>query len=189
MSLSLSDDRRSVPSRLLTAPGPDDAALLRMLHSAVQVPDHGNLVPYRFLRIAGAARAALGEVLARRHRERDPDAPDAVIDKDRARFSNAPLVLAVIARPIPGHKVPEIEQILSAGCVCFALLHAAHAQGYGAQWLTSWAAYDPIIGARLGLGEHERILGFIHIGTPNQRPAGRPRPDPQALLSDWSPDA
>ena len=178
--------RRSVPSRLLTPPGPDPDQLLAMLTAAVHVPDHGRLAPWRFLRIAGAARAALGELLAARARERDPDAPTAVLDKERGRFA-APLVLAVIARLTPGHKVPEQEQLLSGGAVCFSLLQAAQALGYGAQWLTGWAAYDPVVTARLGLGADERVLGFVHIGTATTEAPERPRPDPAALLQDWTP--
>lgn len=179
--------RRSVPSRLLGEPGPDAAQLRAMLAEAVRVPDHGKLAPWRFLAVRGAARLALGEVLAARCRERDPDAAEAVVEKDRQRFSQAPLVLAVIARTTPGHKVPEREQLLSGGALCFALLQAAQALGFGAQWLTGWAAYDPVVCARLGLGENESVLGFIHLGTPSDAAPERQRPDPDALLGEWTP--
>ncbi|MEE7548681.1 nitroreductase, partial [Xanthomonas sp. Kuri4-1] len=63
-SLQALDERRSVPSKQLGEPGPDPATLLQMLRSAVRVPDHGKLVPFRFLRVAGDARHALGAFLA-----------------------------------------------------------------------------------------------------------------------------
>jgi nitroreductase len=179
--------RRSVPSRLLGEPGPSPDQLRTLLTEAVRVPDHGKLTPWRFLRIQGAARQALGDLLAARSLERDPAAPAAAVDKDRQRFSHAPLVLAVIARITPGHKVPEQEQLLSGGAVCFALLQAAQGLGFGAQWLTGWAAYDPVVTARLGLGENEKVLGFIHIGTPAEEVPERQRPDPEQLLGDWIP--
>jgi len=187
LPLQALDARRSVPSLQLGEPGPDDATLLRMLASAVRVPDHGKLVPFRFLRIAGDARHALGAVLATRALERDPQAPSAAVEKDRQRFSHAPLVVAVVARIRTGHKVPEQEQLLTAGCVCFALLQAAQALGFGAQWLTAWMAYDEVVARTLRLAEGERIAGFIHIGTPLQDAPERERPDPAALLSDWTP--
>jgi nitroreductase len=81
------DARRSVPSKQLSAPGPDDSTLLRMLTAAARVPDHGKLVPFRFLRISGDARHALGETLAARTLALDPNAPAAAVEKDRARFS------------------------------------------------------------------------------------------------------
>lgn len=157
-----------------------------MLLSALRVPDHGKLTPWRFLRIQGDTRLSLGKLLAERAIEIDPNAPNAAIEKDRARFSYAPLIITVIARLTPHHKVPVQEQILSGGAVCFALLQAAQGLGYGAQWLTGWAAYDPVITARLGVGENECILGFIHIGNVSEPAPERNRPMLDDLLSDLS---
>ena len=187
-ALQALDDRRSVASADLGEPGPDPATLLRMLQSAVRVPDHGRLVPFRFLRIAGDARQALGDFLAARSLQREPAALPAQLDKERRRFSRAPVVVAVVARLRAGHKVPEQEQLLTAGSVCFALLQAAQTAGFGACWLTGWAAYDRDILATLGVQRHERVVGFIHIGTARIAPPERERPDPRALLSDWRPD-
>ena len=185
--LHVLDTRRSVPAKQLDAPGPDRDTLLRMLQSACRVPDHGKRVPFRFLRIAGQDRLSLGEMLVARTRERDPDAGDAAIEKDRGRFAHAPVIVAVIAKLGPDEKIPEQERLLSAGCVCFALLQAAQAMGYGAQWLTGWPAYDPAILRILGLDADEKIAGFIHIGTPKLEAPERERPDPRELLEDWHP--
>lgn len=185
--LAALDERRSVPAKQLTEPAPDQGMLLRLLQSAVRVPDHGKRTPWRFLAIRGDARHALGERLAARGRERDPDAGDAAVEKDRMRFAHAPLVVAVIAQLGPDEKIPEQERLLSAGCVCFALLQAAQAAGFGAQWLTGWPAYDVEVAGWLGLAEHERIAGFIHIGTPKLDAPERERPDPRTLLKEWTP--
>ena len=179
------DARRSVPALQLSEPGPDHPTLLRMLQSAVRVPDHGKREPWRFLRIAGDARFALGDALAARTREREPNASDAVLDKDRQRFTRAPVIVAVVAKLGPDEKIPESERFSSASCACFALLQAAQACGFGAQWLTGWPAYDGPVLRMLGLAEHERIAGFIHIGTPAQHVPERERPDAAALLSEW----
>ena len=187
--LHVLDTRRSVPSKQLGEPGPDHATLLRMLTSAVRVPDHGKLVPFRFIRLQGEARHALGDLLAARTLHLQPGAADAVVEKDRARFSHAPVIITVVARLTPGHKVPEQEQLLTAGSVCFALLQAAQALGFGAQWLTGWMAYDAAVAATLGLSADERIAGFIHIGTPKMEAPERERPDPALLLTDWTPGA
>jgi nitroreductase len=183
--LQVLDQRRSVPSRQLREPGPDTSTLLQMLRSASRVPDHGKLVPFRFIRIQGEARTAMGELLARRTLQQDPSAPAAAVAKERGRFASAPLIVAVVARLQPGHKVPLQEQWLTAGSVCFALLQAAQAYGFGAQWLTGWAATDPVVCSELGLGPDERIAGFIHIGTAAMQVPERERPDPATLLSDW----
>ena len=114
-------------------------------------------------------------------------AAPAAIEKDRQRFSHAPLVLAVIARLTPGHKVPVQEQLLSGGAVCFTLLQGAQALGFGAQWLTGWPAYDPVVLARLGVCADEAVLGFIHVGSASAEAPERQRPDPRNLLTDWQP--
>ena len=187
--LHVLDTRRSVPSKQLGEPGPDHATLLRMLASAVRVPDHGKLVPFRFIRLQGEARHALGDLLAARTLHLQPDAADAVVEKDRARFSHAPVIVTVVARLTPGHKVPEQEQLLTAGSVCFALLQAAQALGFGAQWLTGWMAYDDAVAATLGLSADERIAGFIHIGTPTVPPTERPRPELAEIVTWVGDDA
>ena len=181
--LEFLNDRRSVPSKLLGAPGPSDEQLRALLRTAVRAPDHGKLTPWRFVRIAGDVRSKLGERLVAIQRARGVDDP-AVLEKDRARFWHAPLVLAVVAKILPGHKIPEQEQLLSGGCVCFNLLLGAQALGFGAQWLTGWMAYDAEVGALFGLRAHERIIGFIHIGTPREAAPERQRPDADALLSE-----
>ena len=179
--------RRSVPAKQLDAPGPDEATLARILEAAVRVPDHGKRVPFRFIRLQGDARHALGEFLAARTLARDPDAGDGAIEKDRKRFSHAPLVLVVVAKQGPDEKIPASERFSSAACVCFALLQAAQACGFGAQWLTGWPAYDRGVLDLLGLAGDECVAGFIHVGTPKLDAPERDRPDPRALLTDWSP--
>ena len=179
--------RRSVPAKRLGVPGPDQATLDRILAAAVRVPDHGKRVPFRFLRIAGPARHALGERLVARALERDPQSGEGALEKDRNRFAHAPLVLVVVAKQGPDEKIPASERFSTASCVCFALLQAAQACGFGAQWLTGWPAYDPAIADTFGLADDECVAGFIHIGTPKLDAPERDRPDPRTLLSDWSP--
>ncbi len=191
-SASVADDpleflnrRRSVPSRLLADPAPQPEQLQRWLAAAVRVPDHGKLTPWRFLLLRGDARLALGRLLERTLLEDTPDASTAARDKERQRFSHAPLVVTVVGRILEGHRIPACEQLLSCGCVCYSLLLAAEAEGFGAQWLTGWAAYDRRIAAALGLQDDETVVGFIHIGTPRERIAERERPDPATLISEW----
>jgi nitroreductase len=179
--------RLSVPSRLLGEPGPDAATVEALVTLAARVPDHGRLAPWRFIRVAGEARHALGERLAALTKARDPDAAEAALEKDRGRFSRAPLVIIVVARLTPGHKVPEQEQLLSAGLAAYNLLLGAEALGFGAQWLTGWPAYDREVDALLGLTDNERIVAFVHVGTPTGPGVERPRPAAPELLTDFAP--
>ena len=184
--LNLLSQRLSVPARQLAPPAPSREALEQMLAAALRVPDHGRLTPWRILAIEGDSRMTLGEYLVQRALELNPDTPQAVLDKDRQRFSHAPLVLTVVAHLQQPSRIPEIEQILSAGCVAFALLQAAQALGFGAQWLTGWPAYDAAVAQRLGLADNERIVGFIHVGSVREPAPEHARPAPAAHFSVWS---
>lgn len=175
--------RRSRPVRLLRAPGPDRATLERLLTAATRVPDHGKLEPWRFLVLERAALDRLAGLCAERGAALGEE-PDK-IGKAAAIFADSPFAVAVIAAPKPSDKIPEIEQLLSAGAVCLSLLNAALAQGFGACWLTGYAAHDREFCARgLELAPHERVAGFVHIGTAEAVPPDRPRPD-IAALTRW----
>lgn len=186
LTLEALDTRRSAATRQLTAPGPDDARLRRILRSAVRVPDHGRREPFRFIRIAGDARARLAQLLCARLAQREPQAHPAVVDKLRDRFTAPPLTLALVCKQGPDEKIPASERFSSASCVGFALLQAAQAEGYGTQWLTGWPCYDRAVLDLLGLAEDELLIGTFGIGTPREAPAERERPDVDALLVDWT---
>lgn len=188
LTLDALDQRRSTPTRQLASPGPDEAQLLRILRTAVRVPDHGKRVPFRLLRIAGDARVALADAAEARLREREPSPGEGVVDKLRSRFTAPPLTLAVIARLGPDEKIPEPERFSTAACVCLLLLQAAQAEGFGAQWLTGWPAYDrPFLEGTLGLAPDEQLVGTIALGTATVDAPERERPDVAALLADWRP--
>lgn len=185
--LDFLNSRLSVTSRQLGEPGPDEAQTQALLGAAIRVPDHGKLTPWRLLLIRGDARAKLGARLAEIHLAHEPDASTAVIEKDRERYNFAPLIVTVIARVDENHpKIPAQEQLLSAGCVAYNLLLGAQALGFGAQWLTGWAAYDPDAAALLGLRDGERIVGFVHIGSVREAAPERVRPQLSALVSEWA---
>jgi nitroreductase len=179
-ALELLLTRRSHPARLLSGPAPTRATLDRLLTAALRVPDHGKLEPWRLVVITGNARARLVALLQARGKAegRDPDK----IDKDAAAWSS-PVVVAVITTPRPTDRIPEREQLLSAGAVCLSLVNAALAQGLGACWLTGFAAYDGAFGREgLGLASGETVAGLIHIGRSAGAPPDRPRPDPEQAI-------
>ena len=174
-TLDLLRARRSVPPPLLDGPGPSAEELDALLTIAARVPDHGKLAPWRFLVIEGEARARIGEIIAKTHAADFPDADAKRLDLERTRLK-APVVVGVVSRAGPHVKIPEWEQMLSAGAVCTSLVIAANAAGYATSWLTEWYAYDRRILDALGLEPTERIAGFIHIGRAREVPSDRPRP-------------
>ncbi len=145
------------------------------------MPDHGKLEPWRFVVLGRDALLRLADLVEPTGVRLGRD--ETEIAKQRAQFADAHLAVAVVSTPRPSEKVPEIEQVLSAGAACLSLLNAALASGWGANWLTGWASHDAQFRAEaLGLDEHERIAGFIHIGTERAAPPERPRPDLDAIV-------
>lgn len=177
--------RRSVGIAFLQEPGPDADELEQILTIATRVPDHGKLAPWRLVLYRGEARVRVGEKLADIKRAANPEADDVALANERKQFLPAPLTVGVLSTAAPHVKIPEFEQILSAGNVCLNLVHAAYAFGYAAQWVTRWFAYDEDAARMLGAREGERFVGFVHIGTPTAVIEDRPRPDLAAIVSDW----
>jgi len=178
--------RQSVAPAFLKEPGPDDAALERILAAGACAPDHGRLRPWRFIVIRGQARERLGEVFVEALARRQPDAPETAIEQERTRPLRAPLLIAVAARVAPQHpKIPEIEQILSAAAAAQSILIAAHAEGFGAKWLTGANAYDDLVKRALGLAPDDRLLGFIHVGTVDGAPPAVPHADAREHTVEW----
>lgn len=174
--------RRSRPAKTLKAPYPDRATLETLLTAAARTPDHGKLEPWRFIVLEGAALQRLGALTEARGQALGQ--PTEKTTKARGIFDAAGCVVAVIASPKTSDKIPRYEQDLSAGAVCLALVNAALAAGWGANWLTGYVAHDPVFGTEaLGLTGEERVAGFIHLGTEGAAPPERPRPDLGALTT------
>lgn len=176
--------RRSTLADQLGEPGPSTEILEQILTIAARVPDHGRVVPFRFIRIAGSAREALGARLAEIYGRNNPDASEAHIAREARRFLRAPVTICVVASLNPEHRIPIWEQTMTCGAVCQNLLLAASVHGFAAQWLTEWYAYDAEILKELGLREHEQVAGYLYIGTAQADPKERARPDIAAITSD-----
>jgi len=186
-ALDLLQTRRSamVKTGMLQEPGPDAAQLETILTAATRVPDHGKTNPFYFLVFEGDARIQAGEIFAKYCPHADN--PDAC-ETERTCFLRAPMVIGVIYRARMA-KNPLWEQMMSAGAACQNLILAAHALGFGAQWLTEWVAYDDNVRRELGLDERDTVAGFIYLGTQPETQEDRDRPDLSQIVNHWAPDA
>jgi nitroreductase len=185
-ALAALSTRHSIAPPFLTAPGPDEPMLAQILAAGASAPDHGRLRPWRFIVVRGDARERLGEVFAEALVKRQPDASAEALEQERGRPLRAPVVIAVVARVDPQHpKIPEFEQVLSTGAAVENILLAAHAQGFGAKWLTGANAYDDHVKAALGLTGNDRLAGFVHLGTVDGKPPQVPHADARELTVEW----
>jgi nitroreductase len=181
--LDLLQSRRSGSAKAMTGPGPTAAELRQILACAARVPDHGKLAPWRFILFEGDGRSRMGEILATAVRANEPEVSPERLALERNRFLRAPVVIGLVSRARHGIAIPEWEQILSAGAAGMSILIAAHTLGFVANWITEWCAYDPRVGAEIGLKTGERIAGFIYIGRPAGPLEERVRPDLDSLIT------
>lgn len=169
----------------LEAPGPDSAALDEIFRSALRAPDHGRLRPWRFVVIAEAQRERFGEVLAGALQRREPNAAPEAIARERQKALRAPVIVVVAAQLKASAKIPDVEQIVSAGAAAQNVMLAVHALGFGAMWRTGAPAYDPGVKQALGLDPNDAIIGFIYIGTRVGGASPLPRPVVEDFVTFW----
>jgi len=183
--LSLLATRRSGKPRDLIAPGPDADQLNAMIAIAARTPDHGKLAPWRFVIVPADQRDRLAEVITTAYRAERPEAARLEIESLEQFAHQAPALVVVLSSPRAESHIPLWEQELSAGAACMNLLHAAHAMGFAAGWLTGWSAYNESVRDAFGAAP-ERIVGFVFIGSPAKQLEERPRPDLSKIISVWN---
>lgn len=177
--------RHSTPAKELTEPAPDDAQLRQIIEVAMHAPDHGRLCPYRFITIRGDARHALAEVFAAAVKRRDPEVGEAYLAKQKDKPLRSPLIVVVVASLTDNPKIPQVEQMLSAGAAAHNVLLASNAMGFGSIWLTGDNAYDSSVCQALGLASSEKIIGFIYLGTEKRIWPSQPKPDVDEKITRW----
>lgn len=182
--------RHTTPPAKMGPPGPDDVALRRILEAGVAAPDHGMLRPWRFLVVRDAGRARLGELFAAFVRRQSATVSPEEIEKQRTAPLRAPLIIIVVARLETHHpKIPEVEQLAAVASATQNMLLAAHALGFAAKWATGRQAYDAQVKAGLGLGERDRIVGFLYLGSATGDYPTPPRAGLDGVVQDWPPPA
>ncbi|ODT56462.1 MAG: nitroreductase [Methylobacterium sp. SCN 67-24] len=178
--------RNSAPIPELREPAPSDAEIETMLRAATRVPDHGRLEPWRFILYRGDSRIEVGKKLADLAERREGPLAEGRRNQELSRFSRAPLVIGVVSSPKHHAKIPQWEMFLSGAAAAMNLVIAANAMGYGTNWITNWYSDSEEGRALLGLAPHERVVGFIHIGSYEGQALERPRPDVSTLYTDYS---
>lgn len=182
--LALLRTRRSGKARDMVAPGPDATQLRTILEAAMRVPDHGKLAPWRFVVVGPDQRERLKSVLLDAYRGERPDAGRLEIEAIERFATEGPALVVALSSPVQSSKIPLWEQELSAGAAVMNLLIAATASGFVGSWITGWAAYNDDVRDAFG-GPHERIAGFVFLGTPAHPLEERPRPDYDSVVTAW----
>ena len=164
---------------------PSAEALEAIFTAAIRAPDHAGLKPWRFLTVAGAQREKLGDLFVAAKLVDDPTMDQAAIEKLRSKPLRAPLVVVVVAVIQEHPKVPEVEQILSAGASVQNMLTAAHMQGIGAMWRTGSMTYHHKVHEGLGIAGNEKLIGFIYFGEIEGKTRLVPKIETNQYVTDW----
>ncbi|HEX6362982.1 MAG TPA: nitroreductase family protein [Albitalea sp.] len=175
--------RYSFGPKYLGLPAPSQAELQAAAELALRAPDHGQLRPFRFVRIDDAQRGRLAALFAA-DAERRGHAPDE-IERARERAHNGPVLVALVARVRPDvADVPEPEQWMCVGGALMNFLNALHLMGYGAKVLSGASVRDPGIQAAF-CREGETLATWIVAGTPSRHAHPKPGPQGGPALDDW----
>jgi len=163
-ALTALHSRISVPR--VAGPVPSEAAVHALFQAALRAPDHGQLRPWRFLRIQGDSLQRLADLFGAAALAESPDLTEEEVQSARSKALRAPLVVACVSCAAEHPKIPVLEQDMAAACAAHAMLLAAHAQGIGAVWRTGPFAVHPAVRDGLGLASHEKLIAFLYIGQP-----------------------
>ena len=174
---------RNSAARLTGAVEPED--LEKILKAGLRAPDHALLRPWRILVIRGEALNRLGSLFAQAKLAADPSLSSEALIKVKKKPLRAPLILVVAARIVDHPKVPEVEQVLSAGAMAQNLMLAAHSLGYGSMWRTGAMTYDQVVADGLGLATNEKNLGFLYVGKTEGKQKNLPEHDLKQFVTHW----
>ncbi len=177
--------RQSTPAKYHAEPAPEGEHLDLILRAAMSAPDHGNMRPWRFLLVRGAALARLGDLFAEGFTRRNPSASAELIERERSKPTRSPLLILLIASPQPNPKVPEWEQMMSLGAAAEHMQLMAQALGYGSIWLSGERCQDRWLLEQLGLQASEKLYGYLAMGTPTEDCTAKRRADAWSVTQDW----
>lgn len=176
--------RQTILPKRLGAPGPDAAQIQLLLEAAASAPDHGQLLPWRFVLVPQTARSRLGDVFAEALLQRDGNATPAQTAQAREKAHRAPFLMLVMVDGARGD--PEIdlhERIVSAGCAVQNVLLMATALGFGSALTSGKALKSSLLRDCFGLGPQEHALCFVSVGTVLAAKKSRLRPTPSDYVS------
>ena len=190
MAAALMQSRQTILPKRLESPGPDAAQLDLILNAASTAPDHGQLLPWRFVRVPRAERSRLADVFGAALTERDAAATPAQVAQAQDKAHRSPLLMLVVVDGERGD--PDIdlaERIVSAGCAVQNMLLMATALGFGSALTSGKALKSAGLRELFGLAPGEQALCFVNVGTVQSRKKTRLRPAPANFTSSLLPDA
>ena len=176
----------SVSPKYHTLPAPSEAHLDMILRAAMSAPDHGNLQPWRLMLVRGEALARLGDLFATSFAQRNPQASESMIERERGKPQRSPLLILLVSSPKESDDIPQWEQQMSLAAAATHMQLMAQSLGYGSVWLSGDRCQDRWLLDQLGLAAHEQLLGYLAIGTCSENCTAKVRDNPWLVTQEWS---
>ncbi|WP_068087789.1 nitroreductase family protein [Polycladidibacter stylochi] len=184
---ALLEGRNSASLKKMQGPAPTSVQLQNMIEAAGTAPDHGKLRPFRFMEVSDKGREKLAQLFAKCHRELEPNADEAAIERARSKAFKGPMLLMMIVTLDESKEcaIPTQEQWVSAGAGLQNLLLMAEAQGLASRVTSGRSVQLKSFHDGLGLQENEQFLCFISLGTVEEPRLTTGRPLMSDLHSIW----
>ncbi len=186
---ALMQSRQTILPKRLLEPGPDAAQLAQILGAAASAPDHGQLLPWRFVLVPHAVRPLLAQEFATALLERDAQALPAQVEQAREKAFRSPCLMLVVADA--GRGDPEVdlaERLLSAGCAVQNILLMATALGFASALTSGKALKADGLRRLFSLKDADHALCFVSLGTALGSRPGRIRPLAHDFVSHLTPE-
>ncbi len=183
-TLTLITSRQNISPKRLVEPGPNPAQVDDMFKAAAAAPDHGMVMPWRFVRVPPDRRTALADVFAQALNERDANATAEQLAQAREKAFRAPFLALAIARLGPCEPdIDPLERMVSVGAAIQNFLLLAHSLGFGGSLTSGQAMRAEPLRQLFKLTEGEQAVCCINVGTVSKRKPARLRPDLAAFVS------
>ena len=184
MAALLMQSRQTILPRRLGGAGPTRPELEMILNAAACAPDHGRLLPWRFVLVPQASRHLLADVFGKALLERDSSATPEQVEQAREKAYRAPLLMLVVIDGGRGDlNIDLFERLASAGCAVQNMLLMATAMGFGSALTSGKALKSGGLRALFDLDEGEHALCFVSMGTAQSRKPPHLRPSPDDYTS------
>jgi nitroreductase len=176
--------RQTVLPKRLVDPGPSAEQLHQICLAASAAPDHGKLLPWRFVLIPASARHRLAKVFEEALLNRDPHATSEQVAQAAEKAYRAPTLILAIAKTTAGDPaIDSYERMVSIGCAIQNMLLTATALGFGSALTSGKALRSSQLNALFSLDMGEVAVCFLSVGTVSSRKLIRVRPGVNEYLT------
>lgn len=159
-------ERRAVKNNYIDKEVTEEV-VLELLEDASWAPTHGMREPWRFIFVPNDQKADFAKKVAATYQEE--------LQENREKFLNEPnaFLIAVMEEPEQQKQWDENFGAIATMIQNFWLL--AWERNLGVVWRTNPHVYEPKVKDILGIKDSEKIVGFIHLGYFEEKPAKKDR--------------